>query len=118
MRILLVEDDPKVSGFLAQGLSEEGHDIAVEADGRQALDRALAEPWDILLLDYMLPGLSGVDLARELRDQGRVFPILMLSARDSDQDRRRCLEAGVTDFLPKPFRFDELLERLGRLSPA
>lgn len=118
MKILLVEDDPKVSGFLAQGLGEEGYDVVVEGDGREALSRALAEPWDVLLLDYMLPGMSGVELAQEVRRQGRTYPILMLSARDSEQDRQRCLEAGVTDFLPKPFRFDELLERLGRLLPA
>ncbi len=118
MRILLVEDDPKVSGFLAQGLGEEGHRVVVESDGALALSRALQEQWDVILLDFMLPGMSGVDLARELRRQGRELPILMLTARDSEQDRRHCLEAGVTDFLAKPFRFAELLDHLDRLLPA
>jgi DNA-binding response OmpR family regulator len=118
MRILLVEDDPKVSGFLAQGLSEEGHQVVVEGNGRLALTRALRDPWDVILLDFMLPGMSGVDLARELRRQGRELPILMLTARDSEQDRQRCLDAGVTDFLAKPFRFADLLDRLDRLLPA
>ena len=118
MRILLVEDDPKVSGFLTQGLGEEGHDVVVQSEGRQALARALEGDWDIILLDFMLPGLSGVEIARELRRQGRAVPILMLTARDSEQDRLHCLEAGVTDFLGKPFRFAELLDRLERLLPA
>lgn len=118
MKILLVEDDPKVSGFLSQGLGEEGHDVVVQADGREALAAALSKPWDIILLDFMLPGMSGVDITRELRRQGRDVPILMLTARDSEQDRQQCLEAGVTDFLGKPFRFAELLARLDRLLPA
>jgi DNA-binding response OmpR family regulator len=112
MRVLLVEDDHKVAGFLEQGLREEEFEVDRARDGGEALVLATEHVYDIVLLDYMLPVKSGPEVAAELRARGRHAPILMLTARDSAEDRRRSLEAGATDFMSKPFRFQELLDRM------
>lgn len=116
MRVLIVEDDAKVSSFIVQGLSEEGHAVEVAADGVAGLDRATAGDFDVILLDRMLPGKDGLQVARQLRALGRTTPILMLTALDGAQDVRRGLEAGANDYLTKPFRFNDLLDRLDRLT--
>lgn len=115
MRILLVEDDRKVGSFLAMGLGEEGHAVTWVEDGDAALAQAIEGDHQAILLDYMLPRRSGLEVARELRRMGRQTPILMLTAHDAPEEMRRSIEAGVNDFMVKPFRFGELLSRLNRL---
>jgi DNA-binding response OmpR family regulator len=115
MRILVVEDDSKLGSLLEEGLGAEGFAITWVRDGETALARALAEDFDVVLLDYMLPGMSGHDVTVELRAAGRPTPILMLTARDAPEDLRRARAAGVSDLMGKPFRFAELIDRLSSL---
>jgi two-component system, OmpR family, response regulator ArlR len=115
MRVLLVEDDPKVAKLLELGLQEEAFEVERARDAAEALSLDSKHPHDIVLLDYMLPGRSGPEVAAELRTRGRLAPILMLTARDSPEDRQRALDAGVTDFMSKPFRFQELVDRMRAL---
>jgi two-component system copper resistance phosphate regulon response regulator CusR len=116
MRILVVEDDPKLGALLEQGLSEEEMQVERVADGVEALSAALAESYDLILLDYMIPRKSGVEVAIELRRAGRTTPILMLTARDAPEDLRRARDAGVNEIMGKPFRFGELLDRIQALA--
>ena len=125
-RILLVEDEPSISGFVRRGLIFEGYDVEIVEDGRKALEEIFDRPPDMLILDLMLPGVDGVEITRRLRTaedegSGRI-PILMLTARDSIADRVSGLDAGADDYLVKPFDFDELLARvralLRRTQPA
>ena len=115
MRILVVEDDRKVAGFIEMGLREEGYAVDVAKDGDEATTLAHVNDYDAILLDLMLPKKNGLQLASELRREGRDTPILMLTARDSTEDIVRGLDAGADDYLAKPFRFDELLARLRAL---
>jgi DNA-binding response OmpR family regulator len=112
MRILVVEDDPKLGALLEQGLGEEDLEVHLVTDGPEALAAALAGSYDLILLDYMLPRKSGVDVAIELRAAGKTTPILMLTARDAPEDLRRAREAGINEIMGKPFRFGELLDRI------
>jgi DNA-binding response OmpR family regulator len=121
MRLLIVEDDRELAAVLARGFNEHGiettHALSV-TDGRT---QAMLGTFDVLLLDVMLPGGSGFDLCRDLRCDGRTTPILMLTARDTVDDRVHGLEAGADDYLSKPFAFRELLARvraLARRRPA
>jgi DNA-binding response OmpR family regulator len=115
MRILLVEDDERVSRFVARGLSEDGHSVAVRADGRDAEDQLLYESYDVVILDLMLPGQSGMELLRHIRQAGIEVPVLVLTARDSVEDKVRGFQSGADDYLVKPFAFEELLARLHSL---
>ena len=115
MRILVVEDDRKVASFLAQALREEGYAADVAYDGAEGATKARTHDYDLLLLDVMLPGKSGLDVVRELRSQEMSVPILLLTARDSEQDVVRGLDAGADDYLTKPFGVDELLARIRAL---
>ncbi len=112
MRVLVVEDDPKLLKSIRQGLKEQGIAADGASDGREGLDLALGSDYDALILDVMLPGRSGLDLLRELRSRRRATPVLILSARSSVEDRVRGLDLGADDYLPKPFSFEELLARL------
>lgn len=116
MRILVVEDDYKLGALLEEGLGAEGFAITWVRDGDTALERALTGEFDLLLLDYMLPGKSGHDVTVALRAAGRRTPILMLTARDAPEDLRRALAAGVSDLMGKPFRFAELVDRINALA--
>jgi DNA-binding response OmpR family regulator len=116
MRILVVEDDRKVAGFIAQGLREEGHAVDVAEDGMEATTLAHVEPYDVILLDVLLPRKNGFQVAQELRREGRNTPILMLTSRDGVEDIVRGLDSGADDYLAKPFRFDELLARIRALT--
>jgi DNA-binding response OmpR family regulator len=116
MRILIVEDDHKLGSLLEQGLREEGFETDRVMNGNDAVARALESPYDLLILDYMLPGKDGRQVTVELRARGRRLPILMLTARDADEDLRLALEAGVTDLMGKPFRFSELIGRIRQLT--
>lgn len=116
MKILLVEDDERLSRFIDRGLSEEGHAVVVRADGYDAEDQILFEPYDVVILDLMLPGQSGIEVLRHIRATGVNTPVLILTARDRLEDKVRGLEAGADDYLTKPFQFEELLARLRALA--
>jgi two-component system OmpR family response regulator len=121
MRILVVEDEPKLGRLLVRGLSEEGHPSDLAASGEDALWMARATPYDVIVLDVMLPGLDGFATCAELRSSGIWTPVLMLTARDAIEDRIEGLDTGADDYLVKPFAFTELLARLralGRRAPA
>ena len=115
MRILLVEDEPSISQFIRQGLTEAGYAIDVLADGRDGLDYALSVDYDVLVIDIMVPRLNGLQLVRELREQGIKTPALLLTARDGVDDRVKGLDVGADDYLVKPFAFPELLARIRAL---
>src|SRR5437899_8073209 len=115
MKILVVEDDRKVAGFIEQGLREEGYAVDLAPDGDEATMLAHVYDYDLLVLDVMLPKKTGLQLAAEIRREGRATPILMLTARDTTEDVVRGLDAGADDYLTKPFKFDELLARVRAL---
>jgi len=114
MRILLVDDDQKAARLLARGLQEEGYDVEA-AHSAEAAGMYSGSAFSLLILDWMLPGKSGVALCRELREQGVRTPILMLTARDAVSDRIAGLDTGADDYLTKPFVFEELLARVRAL---
>jgi DNA-binding response OmpR family regulator len=116
MRILIVEDEERLARRLAQILDGEGHAAETVGDGRSALSRALAEPFDLLIVDWMLPDVDGVQVVRRLRSAEISLPILMLTARGQIEDRVTGLDAGADDYLPKPFALTELLARVRALS--
>ena len=115
MRILIVEDERKVARFLERALREEGYAVDVAADGDQGFLNARVNDYDLLVLDVMLPGRSGFEVARELRRGGDTTPILFLTARDSKDDVVTGLDAGGDDYLAKPFSLDEALARIRAL---
>ncbi|NDJ76954.1 MAG: response regulator transcription factor [Chloroflexi bacterium] len=115
MRVLVVEDEPGIANFVRQGLTEAGYAVDVAWDGQEGLACALAVEYDVLVLDIMLPRLDGLEVLRELRDQGRQTPTIMLTARDTVPDRVDGLDAGADDYLVKPFAFPELLARVRAL---
>ena len=119
-RILVVEDEPSIAGFVRRGLHFEGYDVDVVPDGPGALRRLRDSPPDLLVLDVMVPGVDGFEIARRLRaaetaESLPAIPILMLTARDAVADRVTGLRAGADDYLVKPFDFDELLARIEAL---
>jgi two-component system OmpR family response regulator len=115
MRILLVEDDPETAEYLDEGLRGENHELHVAADGRSGLLRAASEPWDLLIIDRMLPGLDGLALVRTLRASGITTPVLFLTTMGGIDDRVAGLNAGGDDYLVKPFAFAELVARVNAL---
>ena len=115
MRVLVVEDTLKMAGLIRRGLVEEGHAADVAPNGEDALWMAEAHPYDAIVLDVMLPGLSGFETCRQLRNAGVWSPVLMLTSRDAVEDRVAGLDAGADDYLTKPFSFAELLARLRAL---
>jgi two-component system, OmpR family, response regulator MprA len=112
MRILVVEDDAKMAELLRRGLVGQGHSVDVAADGIKGLEKSQAMPFDAIVLDVMLPGIDGLNVAKRLRAGGNRVPILMLTARDSVPDIVRGLDVGADDYLTKPFSFDVLAARL------
>ena len=116
MRILVVEDERKVANFVRQGLEEEGHAVDVAAEGAEALDLGLADPpYDLVVLDVMLPKGDGFAVVKALREHGVPTPVLMLTARDAVADKVAGLDAGADDYLVKPFAFEEFLARVRAL---
>jgi two-component system, OmpR family, copper resistance phosphate regulon response regulator CusR len=115
MRILVVEDDRKVASFLERGLREEGYAVDVAHDGADGSSKAHVYDYDVLVLDVMLPGKTGLEIVREMRREQRPIPVLLLTARDSKDDIVRGLDAGADDYLTKPFSFDEFLARVRAL---
>ena len=111
MRILVVEDEPKVSGFVQRGLMAERYAVDVCADGRDGLDLAEAFPYDLIILDVMLPRLDGREILQRIRRNNTSVPVLMLTAKDTIDDKVKLFETGADDYLTKPFAFAELLVR-------
>jgi DNA-binding response OmpR family regulator len=110
-RILIIEDEAEIAGYLRRGLTLEGFTIDIAADGQAGLDLARENPPDLVVLDLMLPGIDGLEVARRLRAASDV-PIIILTARDAVPDRVAGLESGADDYLVKPFAFEELLARV------
>jgi two-component system, OmpR family, copper resistance phosphate regulon response regulator CusR len=115
MRVLVVEDEPKVARALRDGLEGEGYSVVVERTGEGAFFRATTEAFDAILLDVMLPGRDGLQILAALRERGVKTPVLVLTARDTLDDRVRGLDSGADDYLVKPFAFAELLARIRAL---
>jgi len=115
MRVLILEDDAKMARIIRRGLEHEGYAVEVAADGDEALSRASEFDYDVLVLDVMVPGRDGFEVCKELRSRGRWAPVLILTARDSVEDRIRGLDVGADDYVVKPFAFGELLARLRAL---
>ncbi|MCP8690003.1 heavy metal response regulator transcription factor [Marinobacterium sedimentorum] len=115
MKILLAEDEPKIGTYLQKGLSEAGFSVELTDNGADALQRVLHDPFSLLILDVMLPGLDGWAVIRALRERGEELPVLFLTARDGVDDRVKGLELGADDYLTKPFAFSELLARVRTL---
>lgn len=112
MRILVVEDEPGISNFLKQGLEEEGYAVDVAENGKDGLELALSNAYDLLLLDWMLPGMSGIELTRAFRKERLETPIIFLTAKDTVDETVFGLQSGANDYIKKPFHFEELLERI------
>ncbi len=113
-RILIIEDDPAILKLLQRGLTYEGYQVDIATDGRSGLNLARDRHPDLIILDWMLPGMDGLEVCRRLRTGGSL-PILMLTAKDTIQDRVQGLDAGADDYLVKPFNLDELLARIRAL---
>ncbi len=115
MRLLVVEDDPKLASFIVKGFKESGFAVDHYTDGSEGLTYALAEPYAAAIIDIMLPGLDGLSLVQEMRKKKIMTPVLILSAKATVDDRVRGLRSGGDDYLTKPFAFDELLARVQAL---
>ncbi len=111
-RILIVEDEARIASFIAKGLRAEGHQTTIADNGHEGLDQALSGGHDLVVLDIGLPGLGGFEVLAQMRDQGSKLPVIVLTARDSVTDTLSALEGGADDYMPKPFRFAELLARV------
>jgi DNA-binding response OmpR family regulator len=114
MRILLIEDEPSIANFIKDGLEEEGFAVDVADNGKKGLEMALdlLDEYDLLLLDWMLPGISGIEICRAIRKQNQQLPIIFLTAKDTVDDAVFALETGANDFIRKPFSFEEMLARV------
>ena len=112
MKILVVEDEAGIARFLKQGLEEESFDVDVADNGTDGLRLALAQPYDLLLIDWMVPGLTGLEVCQQLRTRRDQTPVIFLTARDTVPDTIAGLQAGANDYIKKPFHFEELLERI------
>ena len=112
MRLLIIEDEPGIAGFLKDGLEEEYFAVDIAYDGKSGLDMALINEYDLLIVDWMIPALSGIEVCRQLRKAGNLVPILFLTAKDTLEDIVFGLDAGANDYIKKPFEFEELLARI------
>ncbi|CAN1493321.1 OmpR Response regulators consisting of a CheY-like receiver domain and a winged-helix DNA-binding domain [Flavobacteriaceae bacterium] len=112
MKILIVEDEAGIVQFLKQGLEEEGYEISTALDGFMGFELFKKENFDLILLDWMLPKLNGLELCKAIRIKDKTIPIIFLTAKDTIQETIEGLKAGANDYIKKPFSFDELLERI------
>jgi len=112
MKILIVEDEPGIASFLKQGLEEENFPTDIAGDGIKGLALALTGNYDLLLLDWMLPGLSGVEICEQFRSKFKKTPVIFLTAKDTISETITGLQSGANDYIKKPFHFEELLERI------
>jgi two-component system, OmpR family, response regulator len=116
VKILVVEDDRTVGQYVARGLAEHHDSVELEADGKEGLEKATHGGWDLIVLDLRLPGLSGLDLLRTLRDRGNTTPVLVLTAQDSVEFKVDALKMGADDYVTKPFAMAELIARVEAIS--
>jgi two-component system, OmpR family, copper resistance phosphate regulon response regulator CusR len=116
IRVLVIEDEAPIADFIVRGLREEGFTVESAADGDSAWHALQSGSWDVVLLDWWLPGTDGLTLLRRFRQAGRTTPVLFLTARDAISDRVRGLDSGADDYLCKPFAFEELLSRIRALA--
>ena len=112
MRILIIEDEPGIANFLKQGLEEESFAVDVANEGREGLLMSMSGEYDLLLLDWMIPGISGIEVCRQFRKEFKDTPIIFLTAKDTVDETVFGLQAGANDYVKKPFHFAELLERI------
>jgi two-component system response regulator ArlR len=112
MKILIVEDEIGIANFLKQGLEEEGYEVVIAHDGKSGLEIALHQKVDVILLDWILPQMVGIEVCKEIRKEDSKTPILFLTAKDTIQETIEGLKAGANDYIKKPFSFDELVERI------
>ncbi|MCF8240571.1 MAG: response regulator transcription factor [Melioribacteraceae bacterium] len=112
MRVLIVEDEKGILNFLRDGLKEENFAVDTAQDGNTGLELALVNDYDVVLLDWMIPGISGIEVCRQIKKEKRSVPIIFLTAKDTVQDTVFGLEAGANDYIRKPFQFEELLARI------
>jgi heavy metal response regulator len=115
MRILVIEDERKIASFIKRGLREEGYTVDTAFDGEEGYRLTAENEYDLIILDVMLPKRDGLTLCRQLRQDGMSMPVLMLTAKDSVQDKVNGLDSGADDYLTKPFAFEELLARIRAL---
>ena len=116
MKLLLVEDEPKIAAFIQKGLNENGHEITIAYDGKSGLSMALQGDYDVIILDVMLPFMSGLEICKSIRQNGINTPILMLTALGTIDDKVQGLQLGADDYLVKPFHFKELIARIQALT--
>lgn len=112
MKILIIEDEVGISNFLKQGLEEEGYEISLAFNGNDGLLLAQNNNFDLILLDWMLPQLTGIEVCKAIRERNKSIPILFLTAKDTVQETIEGLKSGANDYIKKPFSFEELLERI------
>ncbi|HQZ24179.1 MAG TPA: response regulator transcription factor [Flavobacterium sp.] len=112
MKILIVEDEVGIANFLQQGLEEEGYTVLVANDGKTGLELALSQKVNIILLDWILPKMTGIEVCKSIRKTDTTTPIIFLTAKDTVQETIEGLKAGANDYIKKPFSFDELVERI------
>ncbi len=112
MRILIVEDEPGIYNFLKQGLEEESYAVDIAEEGKRGLQLALSGEYDLLLLDWMVPGISGIEILRQFRKDFKDTPVIFLTAKDTLDETIFGLQSGANDYIKKPFHFEELLERI------
>ena len=112
MKILIIEDEIGIDNFLKQGLEEEGYEVLVAHDGKTGLELAFNQKIDLLLLDWMLPEFSGIEICKAIRKKDIKMPIIFLTAKDTVQETIEGLKSGANDYIKKPFSFDELVERI------
>ena len=115
MRVLVIEDEVKVASFISKGLEEQAYEVEVVYNGRDGLDRLTSDRYDIVLLDLMIPEISGLEVLKTIRERGVNTPVLIITAKSSKEDVVRGLDTGSDDYLTKPFSFDELLARIRAL---
>ena len=112
MKILVIEDEQGIANFIKQGLEEEGYVVDTVNNGRQGLDWALNKAYDLLLVDWMLPGITGIEICKRVRATKNSTPLIFLTAKDTVHDTIQGLQAGANDYIKKPFHFEELLVRI------
>ncbi|GAB6122136.1 response regulator transcription factor [Dysgonomonas termitidis] len=110
--ILIIEDEPGIYNFLKQGLEEEGYRIAIAINGKQGIELFQSEKPDLILLDWMLPKMTGIEVCKAIREKDAEIPVLFLTAKDTVQETIEGLQSGANDYIKKPFSFEELLERI------
>ncbi|MDC4223809.1 MAG: response regulator transcription factor [Candidatus Manganitrophus sp.] len=115
MRILIIEDDERILGFLKRGLEGEGHTVQIALSGEAGLGFVRMYAYDVILLDLYLPEMNGMEVCRDLRGLGLMTPVLMMTAKDSPEVQQEAIRVGVNDYLPKPFSFELLLAKIDAL---